>query len=195
MYFIKPSWVHALVSWECQPTHGLSRVQPVSLLWRPVWKSVHLISLIESFFPGILYKSKFSKPHQVGKYISLFSVEHQIYTGLPMAQMVKNRLQYRKRKRCIFGVGNGNLLQCSCLENPMDRGSWQATVHAVAKELDMTLQLNNSILLRVVVKRLSSSGFSVSLVCVWMGKRKCLLLYQLWLATSNCSELCWNSSS
>ena len=70
-------------------------------------------------------------------------------------------------------------LQCSCLENPMDRGSWQATVHAVAKELDMTLQLNNSILLRVVVKRLSSSGFSVSLVCVWMGKRKCLLLYQL----------------
>ena len=24
-------------------------------------------------------------------------------------------------------------LQCSCLENPMDRGSWQATVHGVAK--------------------------------------------------------------
>ena len=22
------------------------------------------------------------------------------------------------------GVGNGNLLQCSCLENPMDRGAW-----------------------------------------------------------------------
>ena len=27
------------------------------------------------------------------------------------------------------GVGNGNLLQYSCLENPMDRGAWQATVH------------------------------------------------------------------
>ena len=26
-----------------------------------------------------------------------------------------------------------NLLQCSCLENPMDRGAWQATVHGVAK--------------------------------------------------------------
>ena len=25
--------------------------------------------------------------------------------------------------------GNGNLLQYSCLENPMDRGAWQATVH------------------------------------------------------------------
>ena len=30
------------------------------------------------------------------------------------------------------GEGNGNLLQHSCLENPMDRGAWQATVHEVA---------------------------------------------------------------
>jgi len=29
------------------------------------------------------------------------------------------------------GEGNGNLLQYSCLENPMDRGAWQATVHGV----------------------------------------------------------------
>ena len=31
------------------------------------------------------------------------------------------------------GGGNGNPLQYSCLENPMDRGAWQATVHRVAK--------------------------------------------------------------
>ena len=31
------------------------------------------------------------------------------------------------------GEGNGNPLQYSCLENPMDRGAWQATVHVVAK--------------------------------------------------------------
>ena len=31
------------------------------------------------------------------------------------------------------GGGNGNLLQYSCLENSMDRGSWQATVQGVAK--------------------------------------------------------------
>ena len=34
-------------------------------------------------------------------------------------------------------VGNGNSLQHSCLENPMDRGARQATVHGVA-ELDTT---------------------------------------------------------
>ena len=31
------------------------------------------------------------------------------------------------------GEGNGNPLQYSCLENPMDRGAWYATVHGVAK--------------------------------------------------------------
>ena len=32
-----------------------------------------------------------------------------------------------------LAVGNGNLLQYSCLENSMDRGAWWAAVHAVAK--------------------------------------------------------------
>ena len=31
------------------------------------------------------------------------------------------------------GEGNGNPLQYSCLENPMDKGAWQATVHGAAK--------------------------------------------------------------
>ena len=37
------------------------------------------------------------------------------------------------------GGGNGNPLQSSCLENPMDRGAWWATVHRMGhKELDRT---------------------------------------------------------
>ena len=31
------------------------------------------------------------------------------------------------------GEGNGNPLQYSCLENPMDRGAWQAIIHAVTR--------------------------------------------------------------
>ena len=42
------------------------------------------------------------------------------------------------------GVGNGNTLQYSCLENPMDRGAWWATVHRVA-ELDTTEATEHSV--------------------------------------------------
>ena len=38
---------------------------------------------------------------------------------------------------CI-GEGNGNPLQCSCLENPRDGGAWWAAVYGVA-ESDMTV--------------------------------------------------------
>ena len=39
------------------------------------------------------------------------------------------------------GGGNGNPLQCSCLENLMDRGAWQATVHGVTKNSNITERL------------------------------------------------------
>ena len=35
------------------------------------------------------------------------------------------------------GEGNGYPLQYSCLENPMDRRAWKATVYGVSEELDM----------------------------------------------------------
>ena len=36
-------------------------------------------------------------------------------------------------KGLISGGGNGNPLQYSCLQNPMNRGAWRAIVHEVAK--------------------------------------------------------------
>ena len=36
------------------------------------------------------------------------------------------------------GGGDGNPLQDSCLENPVDTGAWRATVHGVTRELDTT---------------------------------------------------------
>ena len=42
------------------------------------------------------------------------------------------------------GGGNGNPLQCSCLNNSMDRGAWQVAVHGVTKrqtQLSMHTQL------------------------------------------------------
>ena len=43
-----------------------------------------------------------------------------------------------------LGGGNGNPLQYFCLGNPMDREARRATVHGVAKELDMTERISIS---------------------------------------------------
>ena len=42
------------------------------------------------------------------------------------------RLHYHFSLSC-FGEGNGNPLQCSCLENPRDGGAWWAAVYGVAQ--------------------------------------------------------------
>ena len=54
-----------------------------------------------------------------------------------MAQMIKNApaLPETRVQSLDWGdpLENGNTLQYSCLENPMDRGAWGATVHWVTK--------------------------------------------------------------
>ena len=44
---------------------------------------------------------------------------------------------------CI-GEGNGNPLQCSCLENPRDGGAWWATVYGVTQSWTRLKQLSSS---------------------------------------------------
>ena len=63
-----------------------------------------------------------------------------IHAGFPGGSMVKNLPVGNKRDAGSIpglgrspGVGNGNPLQCSCLENAMDRRAWWATVHRVTK--------------------------------------------------------------
>ena len=62
------------------------------------------------------------------------------------------QLHFHFSLSCI-GEENGNPLQCSCLENPRDRGAWWAAVYGVAQS-------------RTRLKRLSSSSSS-RLLCPW----------------------------
>ena len=53
------------------------------------------------------------------------------------------RLDFHFSLSC-FGEGNGNLLQCSCLENPRDGGAWLAAVYGVAKSRTRLKWLSSS---------------------------------------------------
>ena len=43
-----------------------------------------------------------------------------------------------------FGEGNGNPLQCSCLENPRDRGAWWTALYGVVQSRIRLKQLSSS---------------------------------------------------
>ena len=68
-------------------------------------------------------------------------MEHK---GFPGGSTVKNRPASAGDLGSILemgrppGEGNGKLLQYSCLGKPMDRGAWQAAVHGVTKESEIT---------------------------------------------------------
>ena len=72
-----------------------------------------------------------------------------ILRGFPSGSVVKNQPANAGDVGLIPGLGrspgkgNDKPLQYSCLENPMDRGAWQAIDHGVAKELDTTKPLTN----------------------------------------------------
>ena len=53
------------------------------------------------------------------------------------------QLHFHFSLSCI-GEGNGNPLQCSCLENPRDRGAWWAAVYGVAQSWTQLKQLSSS---------------------------------------------------
>ena len=53
------------------------------------------------------------------------------------------RLPFHVSLSCI-GEGNGNPLQCSCLENPMDSGAWWAAVYGVAQSWTRLKRLSSS---------------------------------------------------
>ena len=72
-----------------------------------------------------------------------YLISNRLYPpmGFPRGSVVKTALANAGYAGSILrlgrssGLASGSPLQYSCLGNPMDRGSWQATVHGVAKDM------------------------------------------------------------
>ena len=83
----------------------------------------------------------------------LFSTSPQVN---PSAEVLPSDAAASEAQRMLsvskeIGEGNGNPLQCFCLESPRDGGAWWAAVHGVAQS-------------RTQLKRLSSSSSSMTII-------------------------------
>ena len=117
------------------------------------WYPVHLIFLLATAVPEIqclepclcLQATMFTK----GPQLTCRCPDH---LGLPGGSAVKNPPANAGDMGLIPGLrrfpggGNGNPLQYTCLENPMDRGAWWVTVHGGHKESAMTEHICTSVL-------------------------------------------------
>ena len=64
----------------------------------------------------------------------------------------------------MVGEGNGNPFLYSCLENSMDRGAWQATVHGATQS---RTQLSNSLITQVKVINSTQASFQHLIFLTW----------------------------
>ena len=124
-------------------------------------------------------------PHQVllpGKSHGWRSLVGCSPWGLEELDMTE-RLHFHFSLSCI-GEGNGNPLQCSCLENPRDEGAWWAAIYGVAQS-------------RTRLKRLSSSSnINKSSKGRWMQnpqRRTRGKAAAPWPHPASCSPLCRGS--
>ena len=115
------------------------------LPWRRQWQPT------PAFLPGEFHGQRSLEgysPWVANRTLSTVQEQQQtmlndfILTSSQVALVVKNPPVNARDKRVVGSIsglerfpwgGNGNPLQYFCLENPMDRGAWQATVHTVAK--------------------------------------------------------------
>ena len=70
-------------------------------------------------------------------------IQQQSFTRGRKESDTTDWLHFNFSLSCI-GEGNGNPLQCSCLENPRDRGAWWAAIYGVAQSQTWLKQLSSS---------------------------------------------------
>ena len=112
----------------CNPkTVGLQAPLSMQFLRQEYWKGLLFLSPGDLPDPGIepmssVWQADFLPLSQLG------SPQMCTYVYILFIVVVQiHKYMYTTEE------GNGNPLQYSCLENPMDRGAWQATVHSVAR--------------------------------------------------------------
>ena len=113
----------------------------------PASESLRLSSLFHG--TGILVLSHLPHPHAwLGVQMHLIFTGHLVFiwylsSVLSQESDMTERLHFHFSLSCT-GEGNGNPLQCSCLENPRDGGAWWAAIYRVPQSWTQLKRLSSS---------------------------------------------------
>ena len=158
VYTCSPSWTllppsspyHPSESFQCtSPKHPVSFIKP-GLATHFIYDIIHVSMPFSQIIPPSpspteptrLFYTSVSLVLLPGKSHGWRSLVGCSPWGRKESDMTE-RLPFHSSLSCI-GEGNGNPLQCSCLENPRDRGAWWASVYGVAQSRTRLKQLSSS---------------------------------------------------
>ena len=137
------------VSWEEKSCYQSNRIEWDNL-WS-LWSSLHKAWFFTTTGKKALLATRFNywrrqwQPTPVllpGKYLGQRSLVGCSPWGRKESDMTEG-LHFHFSLSCI-GEGDGNPLQCSCLENPRDRGAWWAAVYGVTQSWTWLKQCSSS---------------------------------------------------
>ena len=77
--------------------------------------------------------SSLRSPTLTGSLSLVLPEKHLLRSWMRLKKKTKKQNTFRRALEWIWGEGKGNPLQCSSLENSMDRGIWRATVHGITE--------------------------------------------------------------
>ena len=111
------------------------------------------------------------------------------------------RLHFHFSLSCI-GEGNGNPLQCSCLENPRDGGAWWTVVYGVAQSWTRLKRLSSSSSRVAIIKNPKNYRcwwkcweIGTFIYCWWKHKMVQLPWKPVWWLLKKCQQNCHTSSN
>ena len=107
--------------------------------------SLHIVSTIREIVIVAICMEKAMAPHSstVAGKIPWMEEPGRLQSVGSLESDMTERLHFHFSLSCI-GEGNGNPLQCSCLENPRDREAWWAAVYGVTQSQTRLKRLSSS---------------------------------------------------
>ena len=140
------SWKIRMVEITSEEQNKVKRMKRTEDSLRDLWDNIKHTNIRITGVPketAPLQYSCLANPMDRGAWWAAVHGVAKSQTRLSEFTFTTERIHFHFSLSCI-GEGNGNPFQCSCLENPRDRGAWWAAVYGVAQSWTRLKRLSSS---------------------------------------------------